>query len=219
MKDLSNLRVLIADDHAVVRRGLRAAIAEDARLTVVAEAADGAAALRALQELGPEVAVLDYGMPHLNAIEVVAKAHELGVECAFILLTMHKEEALFNETVSLGVLGCVFKENAVEELVAGIHHVAAGRHFFSPEISEFMAQRHQRAVRLGEAKPELQRLTLAEMRILRLIAQSRTSREIARQLGISSRTVDNHRANMAAKLSLVGVCRLVKFAIEHRDSL
>jgi DNA-binding NarL/FixJ family response regulator len=163
--------------------------------------------------------IREYGMPHLNALEVVVKAHELGVECAFILLTMHKEEALFNETVSLGVLGCVFKENAVEELVAGIHHVAAGRHFFSPEISEFMAQRHQRAVRLGEAKPELQRLTLAEMRILRLIAQSRTSREIARQLGISSRTVDNHRANMAAKLSLVGVCRLVKFAIEHRDSL
>ena len=219
MKDLSNLRVLIADDHAVVRRGLRAAIAEDARLMVVAEVADGAAALRALQELRPEVAVLDYGMPLLNALEVVAKAHELGVECAFIQLTMHKEEALFNETVSLGVLGYVLKENAVEELVAGIHHVAAGRQFFSPEISEFMVQRRQRAVRLGEARPELQRLTPAEITILRLIAQSRTSREIARQLGISSRTVDNHRTNMAAKLSLVGVHSLVKFALEHRDSL
>ena len=219
MKTPPNLRVLIADDHAVVRRGLRAAIAEDALLTVVAEVADGAAALRTLQELGPEVAVLDYCMPQLNALQVVAKAHELGVECAFILLTMHKEEALFNEAVSLGVLGYVLKENAIEELVTGIHQVAAGRHFFSPEISDFRVHRHQRAVRLNAAKPELQRLTPAERKILRLIAQSRTSREIARQLGLSSRTVDNHRSHMAAKLSLVGVHSLVKFALEHGHSL
>ncbi|MEI6567234.1 MAG: response regulator transcription factor, partial [Verrucomicrobiota bacterium] len=208
-----------ADDHALVRRGLRAAIDEDAHLTVVAEVADGAEALRALQTFQPQVAVMDYGMPQLNALEVVAKAQELGVECAYILITMHKEEALFNEAISQGVLGYVLKENAVEELIAGIRQVAVGRHFFSPEVSDFMVHRHQRSVRLSQARTELRSLTPAETQILRLVAQSRTSREIGRLLGVSPRTVDNHRTNIAAKLSLAGVHSLVKFAIEHRDSL
>ena len=219
MKEPPPLRVLIADDHAVVRLGLRAAIADNPHLSVVAEVADGAAALSALESLHPQVAVLDYAMPHLNALQVVAKAHERGVECAFILLTMHKEESLFNEALSQGVLGYVLKENAVEEVVAGILQVADGRHFFSPEISDFMVRRHQRVASLSDGKSGLQQLTPAETQILRLIAQSRTSREIARSLDISPRTVDNHRTNIAAKLSLVGVHSLVKFAIEHRDSL
>ena len=214
-----NLRVLIADDHAIVRRGLCAALAEDPQLTVVAEVGDGAGAVRALQSLRPQVAVLDYAMPGGNGLEVVAQANELGVECAFILLTMHKEEVLFNEAVSRGVLGYVLKENAVEELVAGIHRVAAGHHYFSPEISDFMAQRHRRAADFTTAKPGLQRLSAAEYQILRLIGQSRTSKEIASQLQISPRTVDNHRAHTAEKLGLTGVHSLVKFALEHRHSL
>jgi len=219
MRAEQTLRIVIADDHPIVRKGLCAVVAEDPQLQIVADVADGAEAWNKIQQLQPDVAILDYTMPKLNGLEVVAKLRMAGLQCAYVLLTMHKREDLFNAAMDEGFLGFILKDNAIEELLQCIHAVAQNRHFISPDISDFLLRRGQQTDRLTMEKPGLARLTPAERRVLKLIAEGCTSKEIARALELSPRTVDNHRARMARKLELSGTHSLLKFAFDHRSSL
>ncbi len=211
--------ILIADDHPIFRRGLRDVAKEDDSVQLLGEAGDGAEALRLIEELQPQVAVLDHDMPKLNGIQVAQAVRKQNLPSALVMLTMFKEERLFNEAMDAGFLGYVLKENAANNLIECIHSVAAGRAFISPALSGYLLQRATRATSLASEKPGLTKLTSAERRILKLIAADLTSKEIAAQLGVSFHTVENHRSNISAKLGLSGSHSLLKFAFEHKSSL
>jgi DNA-binding NarL/FixJ family response regulator len=211
------IRVLIADDHPIFRAGLRGIIEAHRGFIVVAEAADGAQALERLQAGDVTVAVLDLTMPVKDGFAVARAAREQRVPAAIVFLTMHKDEQYVNAALDLGARGYVLKDNATTEIVDCIRAVAGGHDYISPTLSSFLIQRRTRAVQLAEQKPTLDQLTHAERRILTLIADGSTSRDIASQLGIGVRTVEHHRNNIAVKLELRGSLALTKFALKHRS--
>jgi DNA-binding NarL/FixJ family response regulator len=213
------ISVVIADDHPIFRQGLRQVIEVDPHVLIVGEAADGEAALERLQSLKPDVAVLDIDMPRRDGFALAQAVKDNGLSTQVIFLTMYKEEDIFDRAVDLGVRGYVLKDSAATEIVEAIKVVAAGKHFISPAISSYLVNRNRRTAALAKHVPGLNDLTPTERRILRLIAEERTTREIAGQLFISPRTVDTHRANICRKLDLHGSLALIKFTIEHKSEL
>jgi len=209
----------MADDHPMFRGGLRQVIESQPDLQVVHETGDGADALRAVRQLKPNVAIVDLDMPKMNGLELTAAIQREQMPTRVIILTMYREEDMFNEAMDLGVLGYVLKDSAADDILHCIRAVADGRHYLSPVVSGFLVNRHTRAESLRRAKPGLADLTPAELRILRLIARNKTSKEIADELELSTRTVDNHRFNICTKLQLHGVHSLVKFAFDHKSEL
>jgi two-component system, NarL family, response regulator DegU len=213
------ISVLIADDHPIFRTGLREVLSEDAAIKLVAETADGQTALQRIRELKPQVAVLDMDMPGMNGLQIARKVLDLKLPVALVILTLYKEERVFNEAIDAGVLGYVLKENAANDLLNCVHAVAGGEPFISPSLSSLLLGRKTRTRQLLEEKPELEKLTPAERRILKLIAEDLTSKEIGQRLEISSHTVENHRANICEKLCLRGSHSLLKFAFANKDRL
>jgi DNA-binding NarL/FixJ family response regulator len=213
------LTVLIADDHPIFRKGLREVIEADDALRVVGEAGDGAQALRLVEEERPEVAVLDIDMPRMSGFEVVKELRRKNLPVEVIFLSMHKDEAMFNEALGLGVRGYVLKDSAATDIIAGIRAVSGGQHFISPALSTYLINRNERAAAFAQEKPGIRGLTPSERRVLRLIAENKTSRQIAAELFISYRTVENHRSNICQKLGLQGSHSLIKFALEHKPEL
>ncbi len=213
------VRVIIVDDHPLFRQGLRQLIQADGRFELVGETGDGEAALNLIQRTKPDVAVLDVDLPGLSGLDIARtlKAKTSPTKC--VVLTMHKEEDTFNRALDLGVMGFVLKENAVEDIVASLVTVARGGHYLSPSISGYLVRRRGRADALAARQPGLEDLTKAERRILKLIAEKKTSREIAAELFISPRTVEAHRANISEKLGLRGSHSLLQFALENRAAL
>jgi two-component system, NarL family, response regulator DegU len=213
------IRVLIVDDHPLFRGGLRQVIQGDSRLELIGEADNGEAAWQAIRETTPDVAVLDVNLPGLTGLEVARKIRDQKIRTHVIMLTMHKEEELINRALDFGVNGFVLKENAAEDILDAIAAVATGGHYLSPDVSGYLVRRRARAVALAAHKPGLDDLTKAERRILKLVAEKKTSREIAAELFISPRTVEAHRANICSKLDLHGSHSLLQFALENRSAL
>lgn len=213
------IKVLIADDHPIFRKGLRQAIEADRSLVIVAETGDGLEALRLIEEVQPDVAVLDIEMPGMTGLEVARRVQKTRLEVEVVFLTMYKDEDMFNEAIDLGVKGYVLKENTVEDIVNCIKLVAKGKYFLSPSISSYLVTRSERAKNLLKRKPELEDLTPTERKILKLIAENKTSKEIAVLLKISHRTVENHRLNICNKLDIHGSHALLRFALENKSEL
>jgi DNA-binding NarL/FixJ family response regulator len=216
---MANLSVLIADDHPIFRKGLRQVIEAESDLRIVAEAEDGEAALSLVRQHKPSVAILDLNMPRMDGFDVVraieSERHTTGV----VILTMHRDEDLFNQAMSLNVLAFILKDSAVTDIVGSIRAVAAGQYFISPSISSYLVNRNRRTQALVAQQPSVANLTPTERRILALIAEYKTSKEIAAQLYLSPRTVENHRANISQKLELRGSHTLLRFALEHCSEL
>ena len=164
-------------------------------------------------------AVLDVDMPHLDGFAVARAIFEKKLPVRIVFLTMHKDEDLFNEALDIGVDAYVLKDSAVTDIVGAIRAVLAGQHFISPLLSTYLINRRSHAAELARRTPGLKDLTQSERRILALIADNKTSREIAGALFISVRTVENHRANICQKLELHGAHALLKFALEHKSAL
>jgi len=215
----NEIRIIIADDHPIFRRGLRAVIEGDSAIKVIDEADDGNTTLEKMASLKPDLVVLDVNMPDLTGFEVVRRAQQQRLQVEIIFLTMHKDEGMFNTAMDLGVKGYVLKDSAVTEVVGAIKAVAAGKPFISPILSGFLLGRSTRAASLAEKTPRLKDLTPTEIRVLKMIAEYKTSKEIADVLCIHSRTVDNHRTNICQKLDLRGSHSLLKFALEHKSEL
>ena len=213
------ITVLIADDHPIFRKGLREVIESAPGLRLLAEVTDGTAALDKIQELKPQAAVLDVEMPGLDGLQVSLKVRERKLPTRIVLLTMYRDEETFNEAMDAGVLGYVLKENAAEDLLQSIRSVVAGQPFISSSISNFLLTRHNQSAALAKEAKGLDLLTAAERRILQMIAADQTSKEIADDLGISHRTVENHRTNISAKLNLHGSHSLLKFAYDNKSRL
>jgi DNA-binding NarL/FixJ family response regulator len=215
----NEVRILIADDHPIFRNGLAQLLKTVPNFRVGAEAADGEAALACLQQTAFDVAILDLDMPEKDGFEVARAIAEKGLPIAVIILTMHKNEALFNAALNLGVKGYVLKDSALADVINAIKAVMRGEEFISPTLSAFLFNRSRRAAALVQHKPTLNDLTDTERRVLKLIGQYKTSKEIADELFISKRTVDRHRANIADKLGLKGSHAVLKFALDHKDDL
>jgi DNA-binding NarL/FixJ family response regulator len=213
------IRIVIADDHPIFRRGLRAVIEADPLLNVVAEADDGESAFARILELQPDVVVLDIDMPPPDGLAVARRLREQRLPVAAIFLTMHKDEALLNAALDVGVKGFIVKDSAANEIVGCIKAVAAGESFFSPVLSGHLLTKRNRADALASQSPSIKDLTVSERRVLLLVAESKTNKEIAAKMFISVRTVEHHRSNICAKLGLTGKNALLTFALTHKSEL
>ena len=219
MTDLENIRVLIADDHPLIRKGLKDAIRDESALTIVAEAIDGLQALRLIREHRPDVAVLDVQMPGMNGLEVVRHIKEEELPVEVIILTMYDDKKLFNRAMELGVIGYILKDSAVTDIILGIKNAAQGKYYISPTLSGNALHTQQMLDPAIEQRLGIIHLTVTERRILRYISQHMSSDTIAEEMQISPRTVDTHRHNICRKLDITGSFALVRFALENRDYL
>ena len=219
MTPIRPIRLLIADDHPLLRAGLRQVIATDPRIEIVAEASDGAAALQLLAAQQPDVAVLDIEMPQLTGFALLRELRAQRLHIAVVFLTMYHDEEMFNEALDLGALGYVLKDSATTDITGAIRAAASGQPFISPAISTYLFNRATRSTTLVQQLPSLNNLTPTERRVLKMIAGNQTSKEIAGELFISYRTVENHRANICQKLELKGSHSLLKFAFDHKSEL
>jgi len=207
--------VLIVDDHPLLRRGVCDVIGHDSRFRVVGEASDGEEGLRLLDGLKPPIVILDIDMPRLNGLETIRAIRQLPFAVKVIILTMYKEEDMFNAVMDLGAMAYVLKENAANEIIAALEQVDQGGTFLSPMMLEAGQRRGERVRELLLSKPQIEALTPAERRILKLIGEDYTSKEIAGRLHLSVRTVDNHRQHICKKLKLYGTHSLLKFAFDN----
>jgi len=225
----SDVRILLADDHPIVRQGLRRVIDEEPNLQVVAEASDGRAALELIETMRPGIAVLDIDMPVLNGFDVARAVRDRRLPVAIIFLTVYREESFFDQALRLGTKGYVLKDSAITDIVAGIRAVAAGEHYTSPAMTSYLMTKRRGVRPAGDApvplstrgarRDALSNLTPTERRILMLIADYKTSREIGEALHVSYRTVQTHRTNICTKLELRGNHALMKFALDHKADL
>src|SRR5215475_7506437 len=219
MAQRSHISVLIVDDHPLFRQGLRQVIASDSRFELAGEADSADAALKLAQDTKPDIIVLDVNLPRMSGLELAGVLRAKKCPSDLVVLTMLKDEQVFNQAMNLGVKGFVLKENAASEILNCMASVAAGEPFVSPSLTSFLLRRRNRVDALASRTPSLDDLTTAERRVLKAIAQKKTTREIAAELFISPRTVESHRANISTKLQLKGPNSLLQFAVEHRDAL
>lgn len=216
---MDQITIVIADDHPIVRQGLRQTIEEDTRLRVLAEASDGQKAVEAIETHFPHVAILDIDMPLMNGFDAARAIRQKGLSTEIIFLTMHRDEDMFNEAIDLGAKGFVLKDSALTDIIECIKRVAASEHYASHALTSFLLKRTRRAIELTEKQPTIKSLTPTERNVLKLIADNLTTKEIGERLFISPRTVEKHRENICQKLNLQGSHSLLKFALTHKSEL
>lgn len=214
MSEEAPIRVVVADDHSVVREGIRTVLASDPRFAVVGEAADGDEALAMVDEIEPDVVLLDITMPGTTGLEVASQLREVGTPIRILILSMHDRPEYVLEAVRAGAHGYLLKDTGPRELRDAVRAVYDGETYFSPAVAERLT-----AALRGELEREgrqglLQSLTQREREVLRLIADGRTNKEIAAALGISPRTVESHRESLTRKLRIRSIAGLTRFAIE-----
>jgi len=215
MKDA--VTIVIADDHPMFRRGLRLEIETEPNWKVVGEAGDGNHAIELIRKLRPKIAVLDISMPELNGFEVVRSLRDQKLEVPVIFLTMYCDEDFFQRALDLEVQGYVLKDSAVIDIVSGIKAVSNGLHFTSPALTSYLIK-SRATPQTTSLRHGLQDLSPTELRVLDLISEYKTSKDIAEELCTSPRTVETHRTNICQKLGLRGRHALMKFALEHKSS-
>jgi DNA-binding NarL/FixJ family response regulator len=216
----SPVKIAIADDHPIVRKGVREVLEETAGFAVVGEAGDGESALALVAAERPDVLILDVDMPKKDGFEVLQALEGDPARPEIVLMTMHGREEFLRRAFDRGVRAYVVKEGAMLDVVDAVRAVLAGRSFISSALSENLLVRRAGTNAPAAGPPEgMARLTPAERRVLRRIAEFKTSKEIAGELGIHYRTVENHRTSIAGKLGLSGSHALTKFAVENRERL
>lgn len=213
------IKIFIADDHPIFRGGLRQLIALELNMEVIGEAKDGAEAIERLLHCQADVALLDIDMPKASGFEVLTAVREKGVALQFIFLTMHKDEQFLNAALDLGVKGFLVKDSAAEEVIDCIEAVVNGQEFISPQLTSFLLKRMRQAQERPAQASLLDQLTPTERKVLRLIAQYKTNKEIAAELFMGVRTVEQHRLNISEKFDLKGRHALMKFAAENAERI
>jgi len=202
--EMENYRIVLADDHVLIRHGLRKLIDGVGGIEVVGEAADGLELLKVLEAVAPHMVILDISMPNLRGVEAIGEIRKRLPRTKILMLSMHKE--YLHNALSAGANGYLLKEDADRDLFSAIGHIRQGRTYVSPRLAEQL---------IGERLPASEVLSSREKEIVQLIASGKSNREIAVVLNISIRTVESHRANIMVKLNLRNVADLVKFAIQN----
>jgi two-component system, NarL family, response regulator NreC len=209
-----SIRILIADDHAVVRSGLRALLGTDPDLEFVGEAGDGPETLQLVETLQPDLVLLDITMPPDSGIEIARRIKEKHPKVLLLFLTMHEDEALLHEALRAGGAGYVIKRAEEAVILQAIHTVSEGDLYVHPSLTRALLQRSITSEQRRGAPVEP--LTPRELDVLRLLARGNTNRQTAEVLGLSVRTVENHRANLMGKLGISSRVELVGYAEEHK---
>jgi two-component system response regulator NreC len=207
------IRILLADDHTVMRRGLRALLDRQNGFVVVAEAADGREAVDVAAAVGPDVAVIDIGMPNLNGIEAAIRITEKRPETAVVILSMHADESYVLRALKSGARGYLLKDSPEEDLINAIRAVHRGKAFFSPEISKMLAEDYMRQMRQRGVEDSYELLTPREREILQMLGEGNSNKDVATKLNLSLHTVETHRGNILEKLNLHSTAEIILYAV------
>ena len=207
------MRVLLADDHGIVRRGLRSLLESDPAITVVAEPADGLEALRLCEELKPDLLILDVGMPKLNGIDVAARAQKLERPPRTVILSMHSDESYIIRALAAGARAYLLKDATDEDLLPAVRAVGAGKPFFSPAVTAVLVEDYLRQLQARGLTDSYHLLTDREKQVLQLLAEGRSNKEVATLLELSLSTVETHRGNLMQKLNLHNTAEIVLYAV------
>ena len=207
------IRILLADDHAILRLGLKTLLGAEPDMVVVGEAEDGRAAIEKAQALKPDVVVMDIAMPNLNGLEATREIKKLGLECQIVILTVHAQERYLFPVLQAGASGYVLKNAADTELVQAIRTIACGQVFLYPTATKLLLEDYMKRIHAGEERERYDGLTDRERAVVRLVAEGYTSQEIAEKLVISAKTVETYRARVMEKLNLQHRSELVKYAL------
>jgi DNA-binding NarL/FixJ family response regulator len=207
------LRVLLADDHGIVRRGLRSLLETDPTITVVAEAADGLEALKLCEEHHPDLLILDVGMPKLNGIDVAARAQKLERPPRTVILSMHSDESYIIRALAAGARAYLLKDATDEDLLPAVRAVGSGKPFFSPAVTAVLVEDYLRQLQARGLTDSYHLLTDREKQVLQLLAEGRSNKEVATLLELSLSTVETHRGNLMQKLNLHNTAEIVLYAV------
>ena len=210
------MRVLLADDQGIVRRGMRALLESEPSVDIVGEASDGHEALRLCESTAPDVAVLDVAMPKLNGIEVAARALKQRPNLRVIVLSMHSDESYVVRALSAGARAYLLKEATDDDLLPALRAVAAGKTFFSPAVSAMLLDDHMRHLQQRGLEDSYHLLTVREREVLQLLAEGHSNKEVAAALDVGVSTVETHRANLMQKLDLHNTAEIVLYAVRKR---
>ena len=208
--------VLIADDHGVVRKGLRLLLEQYPELAVIGEAANGREAVTMAAALSPQIVVLDVAMPILNGIEAAEQILKVNSKTGIIILTMHADESYLLRALNVGVKGYLLKESAEEDLLLAIKAVANGKPFFSRAINETLLEDYMRMLKQQGLSDTFDLLTAREKEVLQLLAEGKTNKEVAQLLDVSPYTVESHRTNLMQKLGIHNTAEIVLYAVRKR---
>lgn len=210
-----NRRIVIADDHPIVREGLREIIERDGRFSIVGEAGDGEEAIRLVKEHAPNAAILDVEMPRKSGLDVAQAIQMESLPVAVLILTMFNQESVFNRAMDLGVVGYILKDSVGADIVRGLLAVTSGEFYISPSLIGYtMRDKSQKSAR--RKSRNIDDLTPSERRVFDLITLSKTTNQIAEELHVSPRTVEHHREHICQKLNLSGSYALLRYALESR---
>ncbi len=215
-KSATKISIIIADDHPLFRAGVISVLKDNPELNIIEETSDGETALRLIRELKPDIAILDIKMPRLSGLAVAKALKDKALPTRVILLTMYRDQKMFLEALDHGVKGYVLKDALVQDIDKAIRAVANDQYYLSPELSGVLVETSHSINDQDEEFSLIKKLTPAERKIIRLIADLKSNAEIARTLFISKRTVENHRVNISRKLNLEGTNSLLKFAVKNK---
>ncbi len=212
-------QIIIADDHPLLRRGVKELIEGESGWIVVGEASDGEKALELARKFPAAILIIDIIMPKMNGFEVAKAIGENKLPNNIIILSMHNKESFFDRAMDLGILGYVIKDSADTEIIDAIKNVSAGKYYLSPSLSSLAVKRGQYITSAKDDAVGISRLTATERKILKMISENLTTKDIANKLFISVHTVERHRANICHRLDLHGTNVLLRFALEHKEIL
>lgn len=210
---MDSIRILLADDHNILREGLRSLLERQPGMCVVAEAAEGRETVKLADEHDPDVIVMDIAMPNLNGIEATRRILEKHLHTGVVILSMHHDESYVMRALKAGARAYLLKDSMKADLIGAIRAVAAGRSFFSPRISRILQEDYVQALAGKGSDDSYDLLTTREREILQLIAEGKTNKEIAGELNVSPYTVDTHRTHILRKLNLHSVPEVILYAV------
>jgi DNA-binding NarL/FixJ family response regulator len=213
---VNKIRILLADDHGIVRKGLRLQLEQNSDFAVVGEATDGRAAVRMSEELLPDIVIIDIAMPNLNGIQATTQIVKNNPQTGVIILSMHSDETYITRALSAGAKGYLLKDNAEVDLFRAVQVVAQGKPFFSPAIATALLEDYVRNMQQRGLEDSYDLLTAREKEILQLLAEGKSNKEVATMLDLSTNTVETHRTRFMQKLNLHSTAEIVLYAVRKR---
>jgi len=213
---MTKTRIVVADDHGIVRKGLRFILERQEDMEVTGEAADGREAVRVAQELQPHIMVMDIAMPHLNGIDAATQILRHHPQTKIVILSMYADEEFLVRALTVGVKGYLLKDSAEHDLVRAVRAVASGKSFFSPSIAQTLAEDYVRQLQRSKVEDSYDLLTEREREVLQLLAEGHSNKEVATLLEVSPYTIETHRMHLMQKLNLHNTAEIVLYAVRKK---